>query len=36
MRTRGELRAAEAKLTLVTRNEDDFAGLPVDLENPFA
>ena len=33
---RGELRAAEAKPTLVTRNEDDFAGLPVDLENPFA
>jgi predicted nucleic acid-binding protein len=23
-------------LTLVTRNEADFAGLPVDLENPFA
>jgi toxin FitB len=23
------------KLTLVTRNEADFAGLPVDLENPF-
>jgi toxin FitB len=30
--------AATAKthqLTLVTRNEDDFAGLPVTLENPF-
>jgi predicted nucleic acid-binding protein len=30
--------AATAKthqLTLVTRNEDDFAGLPVALENPF-
>ena len=24
------------QLTLVTRNEADFAGLPVDLENPFA
>lgn len=24
------------QLTLVTRNEDDFAGLPVPLENPFA
>jgi predicted nucleic acid-binding protein len=23
------------QLTLVTRNEADFAGLPVDLENPF-
>jgi predicted nucleic acid-binding protein len=23
-------------LTLVTRNQADFAGLPVDLENPFA
>jgi predicted nucleic acid-binding protein len=24
------------QLTLVTRNEADFAGLPVDLENPFS
>ena len=24
------------QLTLVTRNEEDFAGLPIDLENPFA
>ncbi len=24
------------QLTLVTRNEADFAGLPIDLENPFA
>lgn len=24
------------QLTLVTRNEADFSGLPVDLENPFA
>lgn len=24
------------QLTLVTRNQADFAGLPVDLENPFA
>ena len=23
------------RLTLVTRNEADFAGLPIDLENPF-
>jgi len=28
--------ASTHQLTLVTRNEADFAGLPVDLENPFA
>jgi predicted nucleic acid-binding protein len=35
----GAFLAATARtngLTLVTRNEADFAGLPVDLENPFA